>query len=229
MNFESLPLEENKRVCLRLRDAREKQGIGLDTLAKRMKISMRYLKDLEKCQFDLIPFAPIYKRNLIKNYAKTLGLDPTPYLDQYKIEETPQTENDFSPPTQKGLGSTLNIPSIARIFSLLLIIGSVLCYIGFQIKNIVDPPLLSIVSPREGLMTTSPQTSIKGITEKEIRIFINGNEIKTDESGNFEQLLDLQLGVNTIIVTAEKKHGKTTSETRHVTYKPTEENNPLSP
>lgn len=219
MEFESKPLEENKRVCLRLRDARERQGVGLETLSKRMKVSKKYLRAMEKCDFEAIPFAPIYKKNLIKNYAKTLGLDPAPYLAQYKTEEDTKDNKVFIPHVSKRQGITVNIPSIARIIAIIAIIGSVVLYIGFQIKHIVEPPELNIVSPREGLITSSPQIPIRGNTEEEIRILINGNEIKTQEDGQFEQNLDLQQGVNTIIITAQKKHGKTTNETRHVTYR----------
>jgi hypothetical protein len=219
MDFESKPLEQTKRVCLRLREARENQGVGLDTLSKRMRVSKKHVQHVERCQFERIPFAPIYKKNLVRNYAKALGLDPEPYIEQYTLEEYSDKKSIHTPNLAPKTSLTINIPSIAKTLTLFILICSIFLYIGIQIKHIIEPPNLYLSSPREGQITNGAQIPVRGQTESEVRVLINGNEIKTDEDGNFEENINLQIGVNTLIITAQKKHGKTTNETRHITYR----------
>jgi len=219
MEFERKQLEPTKRVGIRLKEAREKQGLGLETLSKRMKVSKKYIASIEKSEFNKIPFAPIYKKNLIRNYAKTLGFEPKSYMLQYESEEHKEEEFAPIPAIRSSSRVTLNVPAITKFILSFALIASVIFYIGFQVKNIIAPPELFLQSPREGQITHESEIIVRGNTEKETRVFINGNEIRTNEEGSFEEQIDLQVGVNTITFTAQKKHGQTTKETRHVTYR----------
>jgi ribosomal 50S subunit-recycling heat shock protein len=60
---------------------------------------------------------------------------------------------------------------------------------------------------------------VQGETEPEAQITINGQETKNSEKGQFKEEISLAEGVNTITFVVKKKHGKTTTETRHVVYK----------
>ena len=63
---------------------------------------------------------------------------------------------------------------------------------------------------------SKPQTLIEGETEKETKLTVNGKDVMVNEAGRFSTEIDLNDGVNTIAVSVTKKHGKTTTITRHV-------------
>ncbi|MCB9798740.1 helix-turn-helix domain-containing protein [Candidatus Nomurabacteria bacterium] len=221
MKFEKKELEQPKRVCFRLKEAREKRGLSLDFVCRKMKMSKKWVQALEHCDFDQIPFAPIYKRNLIKNYCKTLGLDPTTYIEQYETEEVaPEPSTAISPYEQKfSRQRAFNIPSLFKTGIVALIALILLGYIGFEVRNILRPPKLFLTTPIEGSIVYESPVEVRGFTEKEARVYLNGQEIQTDLEGNFSHDVDLKEGLNTIIVGAEKKHGKNNSLTRHVTFR----------
>ncbi len=67
-----------------LRVAREKQGLSLNDVTSRLKISNKQLEAIEADHFDALPESTIV-RGFIRNYAKLLQLDAEPLLDAYNV------------------------------------------------------------------------------------------------------------------------------------------------
>lgn len=65
-----------------LREARENKGLSLDDIQDKTRINVRFLAALENGQYDQLP-TPVHVRGFLRNYARTLGLDPQPLLDRY--------------------------------------------------------------------------------------------------------------------------------------------------
>jgi cytoskeletal protein RodZ len=207
-----------QRVCFRLLELRLQKGMTLEEMADKTKIDKKYLLALEKCQFQDFPKAIIYQKNIVRHYAEALGVKSEPFISQYLLEET-KKDIIKHPHTAIKNNFWCNLPSFLRLGFVILIVGILFVYLGLQVKNIVEPPKLSILSPQEGYITEKDQLLIVGETEKEASVTVNGKEIKNDEKGQFKEMMYLSPGVNTIVIIAQKKHGKTTTETRHVVYK----------
>jgi cytoskeleton protein RodZ len=62
-------------VGTRLRDERERLGIGIDQIEAETHIRVKYLLALEEDRFDVLP-GPAYVRAFLRGYAERLGLDP---------------------------------------------------------------------------------------------------------------------------------------------------------
>jgi len=211
-----------KRVCLRLRELRRKHGMTLNDLSKQTKISKKHLQALEECRFKDLKMATVYQKNFVREYVEALGVEPEPFIKQYLIEEMLESKKGKHPHKTIKFNPLNFLPSIIR-YGLIIIIALILVgYLGWQVKQIVEPPNLLIHYPQEGYITEEKQLIIKGGTDKEASLTINGQEIGHDEQGNFEETIDLTIGVNTITVIAQKKHGKTTTKVRHVVLKETE-------
>ena len=69
-----------------LRTEREKQGLSLQDVAGKLKISSRQIESIEADQFASLPEATIV-RGFIRNYAKLLKIEAEPLLDAYKVLE----------------------------------------------------------------------------------------------------------------------------------------------
>ncbi|KKQ27531.1 MAG: Transcriptional regulator, XRE family [Candidatus Magasanikbacteria bacterium GW2011_GWC2_37_14] len=208
-----------KRVCLRLKELREEKKITLIELANKTKIDKKYLEALEKCQFEKLPKALVYQKNIVRRYVETLGLKPDSFLEQYLIEET-HKQKIKHPHTALKNNYWNHLPTFLRYGFLAIIILAIVFYLGWQVKNIIKPPKLIIYSPIEGYITENDQLLLVGETEREAKVTVNGKDIKNNENGQFKETINLSAGINTITITTQKKHGKTTTQVRHIVYRP---------
>jgi len=106
-----------------------------------------------------------------------------------------------------------------RAVALMSLVIGFLGYLIFQINGILHPPKLVVYMPAEGYVSSRLIIAVQGETEKEVKLQVNGKEIIANEQGKFEAEVDLSNGVNTITISAIKKHGKTATVTRHVIVK----------
>ena len=112
--------------------------------------------------------------------------------------------------------------SLSRIFrnaTIAILLAGFLGYLAWQVNGILQPPKLTVFTPADGLISNKPITLVQGETEKEARLTVNGKEAMLNDHGKFEIPMDLSNGVNTITISAIKKHGKVTTITRHVIVK----------
>jgi transcriptional regulator with XRE-family HTH domain len=76
-----------------LRRAREARGLALDAVADATRIAPRHLEALERSDLDALPAGP-FGKGYVRSYAKLLGIDPEPILEDYRVRER-----------QRGLGT----------------------------------------------------------------------------------------------------------------------------
>ncbi|MDP2693032.1 MAG: helix-turn-helix domain-containing protein [bacterium] len=217
--FQEKKLSAGKRVCIRLKEAREKSHVSLDELATQTKISKQHLIAMEQCRFEDIPYAIIYQKNFIKKYAEILKLPVEDILHQFIIEEAQLCKKENKVHKEIHKKKFQNIPSFLRVSIIVIIAFALVGYLGWQIETLIKPPMLTLFSPENGLVTYNYELTVLGQTNQESKIFINGLEITSTGDGQFKEIINLSPGVNTIRVSAQKKHGKTTEIVRYVVYK----------
>jgi len=218
--FTKKKITPSKRVCLRLKEAREASGMTIEQVSLETKIDKKYLVALEECRFEKLPEAKVYRKNFIKLYLRAIGINPTSFVKQYTIEEEG---------AEKAVGNTQHLPAkrlntyhfhnIPFVVRTSLVAGVVLLLVGYlalQVKHIVDPPTLVLFTPEHGEVTKQKTIVIKGQTEREVQVTINGNTVVNNDQGVFEEHIDLTSGVNEIQIAASKKYGKEIREVRHV-------------
>lgn len=225
--FTHKTLTPHARVCSRLKQARETKGISLETIAQKTKINKNWLAALEDCRFTDIPAGPLYQKNYLKKYLETLYINPVSYLSQFTTEEINNAKPEPTQHSRRSYGRQYfsDLPNLFRVGLIGIFVIGLLFYLGKQIKNTLEPPVLTLTSPVNGFIAQKNSINIVGSSEPEVRISINGQPVMNDGVGRFNQLITLNPGINTIVVTAQKKHGKTTEEIRHIIYK---ENQKLS-
>ncbi|MFZ2189330.1 MAG: helix-turn-helix domain-containing protein [Candidatus Magasanikiibacteriota bacterium] len=218
--FHKKKLTTPRRVCLRLKEARIKADISLEEISRKTKIDKKHLQALEECRFRDLPEAVIYQKNFVKKYIEALGLDSTPFLSQYDSEEKVNKKKKH-PHCAIKENFLSQLPMLGKYFVMILVVAILAIYLIFQVRNIIEPPLLEVFSPQDGYVTSDSVLPVRGKTDKGVEIYVNGKMIGVNEQGNFEEKIDLNLGVNTFIISAKKKHGKVTEITRYVVYKDT--------
>ena len=91
--------EKINNTFLSLKEKRKALGLTLKDIFQRTRISIVNLEAIENGDLHLLP-VPIYTRNFIKTYARTLDIDSKPILESYEnylsslqIAETSSPEN----------------------------------------------------------------------------------------------------------------------------------------
>jgi cytoskeletal protein RodZ len=227
--FSKKAIKQPERVGTKLRQLREHQRLTLDDVALRTKLQKDHLIAIESCAFHKLPHGEVYQRFFLKRYLSALQVDPTPFLKQFEYEE--QHTYKTTTPTNTGhpsLDAVRNVPALIKTgiigFGMLLIIS----YLGLQFRQLLLPPTLVLESPTDGIIHESTTVTVTGTTDPEVTVSINGEAVYSNAQGNFSADIDLQPGLNTILVTAEKKHGKQTMITRHIIYRESTASNPTS-
>ena len=204
-----------------LREARLAKNIKIKDAAKDLKISGRYLEALESGRFDKLP-PGIYVKNFLREYALFLGLEAEKLIAIYNSEAAPKIKREKEDPFSKkvpGAHYFLAIPKIIK--SSLIIIAVLVCgaYLTTCVKKIITAPDLALVSPEDNLITSEHSIDIKGSTDPEAEIIINGELVLKDITGFFEKKINLKSGLNIISVTAQKKYSQKNSITKKILVK----------
>ena len=78
-----MPTESIKKLADEFKSHREKKEISLQLIHNKTRIDAKYLKAIEEGNFDIMP--QVYLRAFIKEYAKSIELDPEETLKKYEM------------------------------------------------------------------------------------------------------------------------------------------------
>lgn len=220
-------------VSALLKQAREESGLSRSAVALRSKIPERYIALFEDDTNSAMP-DDVYVKIYLKAYGKFLGFEANTLLDLYKKEKArfaPPAETTGTRRTRTASRSTSqrrhptkSVPEsalyvtpklIQNAFLALTLIGFA-AYFGLQIKKLISPPEVTLLSPVDGLVTEDRSLIVEGRTESEVTVRINGKQVSPDADGKFRDSLDLKEGLNLITITGSKKHSKNMTVTRRV-------------
>lgn len=101
-----------------LRAAREAKGLTCSEVAKRTRLLVQIVEEMENEDFHRIA-APIYGRGFVRLYAQCVGLDPTPlvreFMDIYEGHRAPIVRTRSVPTTEQAPEPV--VPAPAPVFS----------------------------------------------------------------------------------------------------------------
>ncbi len=190
----------------KLKAARELRQINLEVAARRLNIRLEYLLAIEGDRFDRLP-AGLYSKNYIKDYAALLGFSATEtkkWITE-NLEIMNETQDPFSQKIVRRQ-EFMVFPKLIKNITLILIFLACLLYLAFYFKKIIFPPELNVYRPDKNLKISENYIEIKGITEPEAELSINGEAILNTNRGNFSTTINLKRGLNSIIIKAKKKY-----------------------
>lgn len=213
---------DSETVAEQLRSARQSKNLKLKKVAKELNINYKYLKALEKGEYEKLPEG-IYGKSFFREYVLFLGLNYNELVKTYLIEKS-----IFEPGGQKQLFSKQivkskyfwAIPKIIKNIIIASIIAICFLYLGYRLNKVITPPTLFIDNPPEFLITKEYSVQISGKTESEAKVVINNEPILSDANGNFAKVVNLKNGINTINITAYKKYSKSNTVIRQILVKP---------
>lgn len=198
-------------LCMRLKHLRHERGMSLDSLALKTHLHKKYLVAIEECRYNELP-GGVYKKNFVSLYIKGLGLNSRDYAKDLNQECGHTYANTLCVPERQSLRTG----SFGRGTIIGSTIFALVIFVGWQIWHVITPPRIWISSPTEDSLTRDTQTLISGRTEPETIVEINGSTAFVRPDGTFSQITELQNGLNTITIRANKKHGLFTTVSRKI-------------
>jgi len=165
-----LPPSLTPGIGARLRDAREARGLTYDAVAAELRIRPVILAAIEREDHAALP-ERVYLLGLLRTYARHLGLDPAAVSAAWGGEIPASAASEPLSTTwgiAKRRGTVANgaRAALRSLFGLGLVGLGVLAATSFlviQLIRFASPPVLSVVSPREEVLTLSAETRVAAI------------------------------------------------------------------
>lgn len=205
-----------------LRSAREGKGISTQQLADRIGVSEKYICALEKGEYTKIP-GDVYIRIYLEKYCVAVGLSYPECKNKFEHERSllPQRFSVIvqRPRLSVRIKDALSNTPASRIFfisTIALITLALGTYISLQLRVFSSPPPLEVTQPAVDISISEFSYTITGTTTQEAQVLINGQEIPTEDSGQFAYRIYLQPGQNELTITARKKNGQETNVRRTI-------------
>ncbi|MFH0819007.1 MAG: helix-turn-helix domain-containing protein [Patescibacteria group bacterium] len=191
----------------KLKRARRESGLSLQEIGARLKINYQYLNCLENGQYNNLP-SEVYIKNYLKKYSTFLQVSWKVVEKMYEQEMIIYKSKQNKIISSKFSQKALVIPSIVYALLIGFVFLVVVLYLMFEISNFIQPPFLEVRNVSDQMIVRERNIQIAGKADVDAQVYINGEEIITDENGNWQEDISLQIGLNTIMITAKKKHSK---------------------
>jgi len=199
-----------------LKETRKEKEISLDHVAEETKIRKEYLLALEKDDYPRLPAITTVK-GFLRNYAQYLNLDPEKIVAVFKRDCQRSQEQGPVFPSSKDLTKQLKwSPKRTLIAVTIIFILAFLAYFTYQYHGLLGRPNLEVYSPIDNQQLTEEQIIVKGKTETDSVVKVNGSLVSLDDQGKFSYRLLLASGENEIVVEATNRLGRKKQQTRTV-------------
>lgn len=200
-----------KTVGEMLKVARLGKNYSLADVEKTTKIRLKFLEAIENDDYSKLPSLS-YAKGFVKNYAEFLGLNSRHILAFFRRQTEEVTRSSLLP---KGLAAPLNRSAFrltpGRFLAILTVsfLTVFLLYFGIQYIRLNHPPTLVVDSPKDQMVTTQKRLDVFGKTDADATVTINGTSVLVRSDGRFFDQLQLENGVNKIVVVATSRFNKT--------------------
>ena len=206
------------KIGQRLLEAREEKGLSLEDVSQSTKIRASFLEAIENGEYEKLPSAT-YAQGFVRNYARFLGLPEKETLALFKRELDVERNFGVLPQSLSKNYEPSGFRLKQSLFFIVLIFLVILGFIFYQYRSVFFSPELKVTSPLDNSKTYSSRITVLGKTDSNATLFVNGNPVAVDFSGNFRKNLNVFPGKVTIIVRATNRFGKETIVKREVEVK----------
>jgi len=214
-------ISEREALGEKLAKKRNSLHLGIKDVERAIKIPARHIRNIEDGNYSKLP-PDVYTRGFVKNYAAFLGLNPRKILSAYDKERGLEKKVKMAKEPIPKDKPSLKTPKMIITPKRLIVIGSSLAvflalfFIGWQVKILTAPPVLSVTSPKDNLNVTEDYVYIEGQTDREADLYINDVKIGTDDNGIFKERVSLQDGVNILKIKSRNKMDRETVVERKI-------------
>ncbi len=207
MTFSKRPLVDGATLGDRLQTLRNESRLTIEDVASRLHISPKYLVAIESSRYRDLP-GQVYAKQFVRRYAELLETDVAMAIGIFEQEYAVVTKT--GPASRPLLTPRANTDfswgrKYIRFIAAGIILVAVFAYIGLQVIQNFLPPQLLITQPSRDIATKQTTMTITGKTDPNATVTINDEAVQTT-AGSFTLTIDLHTGLNTLKISAIKKH-----------------------
>ncbi|MFH1244139.1 MAG: helix-turn-helix domain-containing protein [bacterium] len=198
-----------------LREKRLILELDLATVSAKTKIKPEYLQAIEESHFADLP-SSTFAMGFLRSYANCLHLNAETMVAMFRRDFTQNRKGEIIP---RGLVTPVNAkPKFLSVNLILLSIGVVAFagFLGWQLTSWWSLPKLKILQPQNG-DTYGEKVTVKGTSEQDAAVSINGQKVILDQNGQFSLDLVFPAGTHSVLITATNRQGKTRQAERTFT------------
>jgi cytoskeletal protein RodZ len=197
----------------------QEKNLTLEELHEQTNIPLRHLVSFESGDFSNLPTS-VFIHGYLTKIASALELSGEDLWQEFKkdFNKSGTSQTDALPKNrfEQQLKTRRTFLKILKLIPIIIIAIILLGFIAFQIKSLLGNPKLKLESPTADLITKDPSIEVKGFGPINSYIKINGKEIYLSEDGYFNEKIDLNPGLNEIVIETQNKLKKTSTITRHI-------------
>ncbi len=192
---------------------RTQYRMSLLEISKATRIQVKYLEALESGDHRDLP-AEVYVRGFLRSYARYLGLEDDAFVKLYDKEKHIRTHLGKEEPVAERkaiqLGNAWVVtPRTGALIAIGLILLGTFVYLFGELRSFVAEPHLTILSPATGFVTSEGSITVVGKTDRGTQVTLNNEAVFVSNEGDFQEILTLQPGPNTIRILATNRFDKT--------------------
>ncbi len=142
-----------------LRSARENQGLTVQDIANRLRLSPKQIEAIEADNFSALP-EPTIVRGFIRNYAKLLKINMEPLLDAYSVLAPNSAPHEFTiKPTSKMKVTSYDKPKSGRyIWAGLILLAGLGAWLFYQ--SYIEKPSPAKPATTQSSVEPLPQAAL---------------------------------------------------------------------
>lgn len=206
-----------------LKARRKELGKSIGQISQETKIQTKYISLLENDDYEALD-SDVFASGFIKIYAANLGLDVDRVLAIYrrsspKVKVKQSVNSKKQPLDAKEIFAKFATPRNSIVLVLILIVIGLLGYLSFQFYNFQKEPYLNVESPANNQTTDKNSVVVKGETEQNTFVEINGKIVNLDDESRFEETISLNEGNNVIAVRAVKENNQGRETVKQINIK----------
>lgn len=202
-----------KTIGVVLREARINRGFSRKELEDLTKIKKGFIDKIEREQWELLPEFPVVL-GFVKSMASFLELDAVQTTAILRRDYPPK-KIPLNPKPDVGKQFTWT-PKLTFLTGSILVILTILAYLGFQYLKFTSPPFLSVVEPREGQSVKTRSLEVWGKTDPGATIRVNNQPVLVSTTGEFKTEIEVSKETETVEVKAVSRAKKETTVVRKI-------------
>lgn len=204
-----------KRAGQQLREVRRQRRLSLDEVAMQIRIPPKQLRALEEGNLAVFS-AEIYAKGAYAKYASYLGVDNKDSWHAFlRTLAGAKVKTPLKVPMPATWLQRALTPTGVLVVVVGLIILAVATYISWQVISFVRLPELVLFEPSASIVKDK-EIRVKGRTEPDAVVEINGEKVLLNEDNEFEFMLPVETGINILEVKASGASGRLNTVTKHL-------------
>ncbi len=188
--------KSNPKLSYIIQRYRYKKGYTIENLASIVSVDPNYIKSIELDNYNkIIPNKEI--KSILKKLCYALNLKYYKILNLYEKEKFDHINIYYKKDHIKNLINNTSINN-QTIRGMVLFLGAflIVSYISYQIYFFVKIPKVSLSNLNEIEYVENEEYYLKGSTDPNSQLTLNGQRVKINTDGDFDFKLNLNKGVN---------------------------------